>query len=177
MSAEFRQILAEMELLSHGSVTAYNSSGRGESDVVVPQGEAHPPHIEFAARYEQERDDERRRRVLEEARRYLQDWKRRTSPVVDDGSSEDDWIVRDGEGYEAEQVARKFNTTVSRVRKLRMADDRDTEFGLPSRFAPRLAATPDRIRNLADQGCTERQIAFQVGVSKSTVRRALGKAA
>jgi hypothetical protein len=177
MDREIRQVCAELELLSHGKTVSYNSSGRGESDAVVPQGEASPPHLEYKARWTDAPDDHHRQRVLDEARQYLRAWKKREEPAEGDGSTEDDWIVRDGEGYEAEQVARKFNTTVSRVRKLRMADDRDTEFGLPTRFAPRQAATPERIQNLADQGCTERQIAFQAGVSKTTVRRALGKAA
>lgn len=172
---EMRQVCAELELLSHGKVTAYNSSGRGESYAVVPQGEANPPHIEFAARYEQEQDDDRRRRVLEEARRYLQDWKKRATPVEDDGTGEADWIIEDGKGSTPDDVASRFKTTPTRVRKLRKDRGLDTETGFGA--SPVKDNSRERVLNLAGQGCTLRQIEFQTGVSKSKVQRWLKEAA
>jgi hypothetical protein len=166
------QVLAEMALLSYGSTTSWNASGGGDSPG-MPSGDGHPLTEQWLDRWERDPTDQ----TVQAARADLDRVRRRQAPASTDGSTEEHWIIDDGEGFQVEQVARKFNTTPTRVRKLRMAHGRDTEMGLPKEFARVQAATPDRIRNLADRGCTERQIAFQVGVSKSTVRRALGRAA
>lgn len=174
LEGAMRQVLAEMLLISYGKTQAFNASGgKSENPDPRPSGESKPMVDKWRDRWARDPSHE----TLEAARSVLEAWKRRVEPASGDGSTEDDWIVRDGEGFAADQVARKFGCTPTRVRRLRMAADRDTEYGLPKEFARVVAATPDRIRDLADQGCTERQIAFQVSVSKSTVRRALGRAA
>jgi DNA-binding NarL/FixJ family response regulator len=68
---------------------------------------------------------------------------------------------------------------VTYVMKLRRDHEREAQFGLKFSGEPteRVLGASERIVNLASQGCTERQIAFQVGVSKTAVRRALGRAA
>lgn len=169
-----RQVLAEMTLISYGKTQAFDASGgKSENPDPRPSGESKPMVDHWRERFEHERSH----RTLEQAREALDAWKRRATPAPEFTYDEDAEILKTGEGFSVDQVARKFGCTPTRVRKLRMAADRDTEFGLPKEFARVVAATPDRIRDLAAQGCTERQIAFQVSVSKSTVRRALGRAA
>jgi hypothetical protein len=174
--AEFRQVLAEMSLLQYGKTQSFDSSGGKDSDRDPrPSGEAHPMADHYSLVWGYCVSDNDRREVLRAAREELSAWKVRTAPAVSDDSTLEDWVVEDGEGFAVAQVASKFGIAETRVRRIRMRAERESEFGLPLRFAA--VASPERIRNLAAQGCTERQIAFQVGVSKSTVRRALGRAA
>jgi hypothetical protein len=49
---EARQVLAELELISHGKCASYNSSGAGESTAVLPQGESRPPHEYWRHRFQ-----------------------------------------------------------------------------------------------------------------------------
>jgi hypothetical protein len=174
---EYRQVLAEMALLQYGKTQSFNGSGaKSENPDPRPSGEAHPMHEYWAERWTLE-SVTGRGALLTDAREALRAWKVRVAPLETDGSSEDDWIIRDGKGFPPDDVARSFKTTASRVRNLRKAKRLDTETGFPQGDVVALVSDEQRIRNLSSQGCTERQIAFQVGVSKSTVRRALGRAA
>lgn len=174
LEGEMRQILIEMTLVQYGRTQAFGKSSRGERDL-RPGGEAHPlaEHWQF----EWERDPSSDTIAL--ARADLEAW-RKSALIETDDSTLEDWVIEDGEGYAVAQVAGKFGIAEARVRRMRLKRDRETEFGLPLLFASHRESEAEkhvRIRNLAGQGCTERQIAFQVGVGKSTVRRALGKAA
>lgn len=175
LEGAMRAVLVEMTLLSYGRTQAFaSSSGDTERDP-RPAGEAHP----LAERWLDEWHQSPTEDTLLMARAELDAWKR-SVPVETDDSTLEDWVVEDGEGYAVAQVAGKFGLAESRVRRIRMRADRESEFGLPLAFAHHRESEAEkhsRIRNLADRGCTERQIAFQVGVGKSTVRRALGRAA
>jgi hypothetical protein len=166
LESEMRQILAELEMLGHGSVTAWNASGGGQADSRPPSGESNPPHIEYAERFERDRSWE----TVEEARACLREWKRRAAPARETDTSEDDWIIEDGEGYAADEVARRFNTTPARVRLLRSRNGREMEMGLPTsgRAAPKL-------RDLVEQGLTARQIEMLTGTARSTAQDAINR--
>lgn len=175
LEREIRQVLAEMTLIQHGRTQALNATGgRSDNPDPRPQGETQPMHEEWAARWARDPSE----RTVEAARAELNAWRVRQVPADGDGTGEDDWILKDGEGFEAGAVARQFNTTPTRVRKLRLANERESEFGLKTRFAVR--AEPDareRVLNLAAQGCTLRQIEMQTGRPRETVRRWLKEAA
>jgi hypothetical protein len=167
-----RQVLAEMTMLSYGSTTSWNHSG-GSEGPGRPSGDSHPLAEHWRAEWERDPSWG----TVERAREALAQVKRRDAPVVTDDSTLEDWIVSDGEGYAVAQVAGKFGIAQSRVRRIRLKAGRESEFGARVDARPVRDTSSERIRNLASQGCTERQIAFQVGVGKSTVRRALGRAA
>lgn len=174
---EMRQLLARMSLLQYGKTASLNSNGgRSENPDPRPQGESWTLQDHWTAEWAKRPTHE----TVEAARGELDAWLKRTTPADDDGTAFEDWVVDDGEGYAVAQVASKFGIAGSRVRRIRLKAGRESEFGLPLQFAQHRdtsVSKEQRIRNLADQGCTERQIAFQVSVSKSTVRRALGRAA
>jgi hypothetical protein len=172
---EMRQLLAEMTLLSYGTVQSWNASGGSESPG-RPGGEAWPLADKWHAEFQRNPS----RETLDAARAELVAWKRRAAPAEGDGSTEDDWVLRDGEGFSAEQVARKFNRTPSMVRRLRLANGRESEFGLSASLPRGRERVPDaraRVVNLAGQGCTLKQIELQTGVPRETVRRWMKEAA
>lgn len=172
---EFRQVLAEMELLSHGKTQSFNATARGENDNPVPYGEATPPHEGFAVDWQRCETDQDRQATLGEAKEFLESWKGRNRAQGDHEWDESAWILADGEGFDASEVAKRFNTTPSRVRKIRIAADRDSEYGLST--VPAELDKETRVLNLASKGCTVRQIALQTGVPKSTVDRLLRRRA
>jgi hypothetical protein len=179
MTREARQVLAELELISHGKCASYNSSGAGESTAVLPQGESRPPHEywrhQFAAATERELPG-----LVREARKELEAWRVRQAPVTDTWD-ESDAILKEGQGHAADVVARRFQRTTTYVRKLRLSEGRESEFGLPIESEPTRAETKaidrERVSNLASRGCTLRQIKMQTGVPTETVRRWLREAA
>lgn len=175
LEREMRQLICEMTLIQYGSTQSWNKSGGGSESPGRPSGESCP----LAVRWREEWERWPTRDTIDMARAELDAWKRSARVETDDSSLED-WVVEDGEGFAVAQVASKFGLADARVRRIRLKADRESEFGLPLVFAHHRESAGEkdtRIRNLAGQGCTERQIAFQVGVGKSTVRRALGRAA
>jgi hypothetical protein len=171
LESEMRQVLAELSLLQYGSVQRWNASCGGDG-AGPPAGESRP----LAEVYWLEWLENPTRDTVDMARAELDAWKR-SVPVETDGSTEDDWIIEDGEGLSPAEAALKFKRTPSYVRNLRAENGLSTETGFVRGLESAHASKDERIVNLAAQGCTERQIAFQVGVGKSTVRRALGRAA
>lgn len=175
MNRDARQVLAELELISHGKSASYNSSGAGETTAVLPQGEARPPHEYWRREFEAASPSDLPG-LIRDARSELDAWKRRQAPVAD-AWDERKAILEDGEGFSADVVARRFQRSVTYVMKLRRADDREAEFGMPTRFVQHRDDGRDRVLNLAAQGCTLRQIAMQTGLHKTQVQRMLKQAA
>jgi hypothetical protein len=176
MTRDARQVLAELELISHGKCASYNSSGAGESTAVLPQGESRPPHEYWRGRFNAASTDYELADLVRQARDELEAWRVRQEPA-EDCWNERDAILKDGEGFEASVVARRFARSVTYVMRLRAKDDREAEFGLPTRFAAVKDNSSDRVQNLASQGCTLRQIAMQTGLHKTQVQRMLKAAA
>jgi hypothetical protein len=177
---EVRQLLAELELLSHGSTTAWNPTGGGSAaeDAGIPHGESNPPHLRLRAQYLEQADDAGRERVVEEMRTTLRG---RRGPTADRGAvtgetraEEDARILQSGEGFDVLDVARRFDCTSSRVRRLRLADGRDAERG---HRVDQQAGDDDaqRARRMKAQGMSERQIALALGRHRTTVTRWLKK--
>jgi hypothetical protein len=175
MTREARQVLAELELISHGKCASYNSSGAGESTAVLPQGESRPPHEYWRHRF-QAASERELPGLVREARGELEAIRVRQEPASDTWD-EKAAILEDGEGFEASVVARRFQRSVTYVMKLRRDHEREAEFGLPTQFARPKEDGRDRVLNLASQGCTLRQIAMQTGLHKTQVQRMLKQAA
>jgi hypothetical protein len=171
---EMRAVILAMRMLGGGKTQSFDSSGgKAENPDPRPSGEPSPMADHWVRAWRERPTED----TLEAARAELRAWKVRQAPAEGDGTSEDDWIIRDGEGFSADQVARKFNRTPSMVRRLRLKNGRESEFGLPTDGSKAVDNSRDRVLNLASQGCTLRQIEFQTGVSKSKVQRWLKDAA
>jgi hypothetical protein len=174
---DFRQVLAEMSLLQYGKTQAFDASGgKSENPDPRPSGEAWPLADKWAERWAENPTSD----TLAGARAELQSWKVRQTPVVDTWD-ESDAILKEGQGHAADVVARRFQRTTTYVRKLRLSEGRESEFGLPIENEPTRAETKaidrERVANLAQRGCTLRQIKMQTGVPTETVRRWLREAA
>lgn len=180
MTREARQVLAELELISHGKTAALNSSGAGENPNVLPFGESRPPHEYWRGRFNDASTDYELADLVRQARDELAAWRVRQAPVTDTWD-ESDAILKEGQGHAADVVARRFQRTTTYVRKLRLSEGRESEFGLPIENEPTRAETKaidrERVTNLASRGCTLRQIKMQTGVPTETVRRWLREAA
>jgi hypothetical protein len=168
LEREMRQVLAELALLLNGKTqTFYATGGKSENPDPRPQGESKPPHEYWAQRWAACPDHG----TVLAAREALNAWKRRVVTSEGDGTNENQWLLEDGEGYTADEVARRFNTTPSRVRSLRLADDREMEFGKKihgNRVVP-------RVQDLVEQGMGARAIAMLTGMKRSTAQDAVNK--
>lgn len=178
LDREIRQVLAELELISHGSITAYNSSGGGhaESDRLVPPGESFPPHLFyrglFVDAWESQRD-----LLLAQARTALAALKVRgataAKPLTDREVLERR-IIEEGKGWTAQEVSVSLRCSPLMVRRVRIREELDG-YGREA-----LVLTEDlreRACELLAKGMTERQIELLTGLKKSSIRRLGGKAA
>lgn len=176
---EFRQILAELELLSHGKTQTWNKTAHGTDRDPKPQGESRPPHLEYRDRYERARDDLGRDHVRSEARKTLNEWKGTTATKTKQAKQEPahlrrQEILKKGEGWDASDVARVYRTSVREIIDIRKDAARDPSTG---RVPPAEEDATDQARRLKDNGLNVRQIAAYQGVEPSTVSRRLKKAA
>jgi hypothetical protein len=157
--AHVRALAANLELLSHGGTTAWGASGAGIPDSRPPSGDSRPPHLQFLADWDRRGD-----RVLAHWTGVLNSWKGcgKVRPV---GVSEDEWILKDGEGFSAVDVARRFRCTPTRVRRLRRAAGRHEETGEKGE------TIVDQAKRLRAQRVPVREIAARVGKHPTQVQR------
>jgi hypothetical protein len=180
MPSGFRQILARLELISHGTTQSWSPSHGGEKEVAFPPGESKPPHVRWRERWEKATDEDGRMAAWSGARNELESLTTRHITEVPVESEEQlaKRIVTDGEGWTVEEVAQRMRCTTTFVRRARLKDGRDIGTGMkPEEMIEDLVVKRERARELAERGLTERQIAMHTGLSKTTVRRVLGKAA
>lgn len=175
MDREMRSLLAQLELLSHGKCQSFNASARGEVDDPRPFGEQHPPHEEFRARW-LNAPAGKRPDVLREARTVLEAWQGRNRSQGAQEWDEERWIIEDGEGFEAVEVARRFNTSAERVRKLRLRAGRCGEFGKPY-VEPAEIDRSSRVLFLLGKQMSVRAVAQQLGLHSTQVQRIKQRAA
>lgn len=171
-----RQLLAELELISHGSTQSWNSAGgHGDSEQALPYGESNPPHLWLRALYLEHRSlwvVTLMRDALREAHGQVD-----RSHVVGETREQEDNRILQTKGT-ADEVALRFNCTKTRVRRLRLAKGHDemgykVEVGLPD---VELLPAAEAVR-MAGNGMSERQIAFALGEHRTTVTRWLKRAA
>lgn len=176
---EARQILAKLELISHGSITAYNKSGGPSSEHPGgkrPEGNSNPPHIVYRLKMEARPGD-----IPALIREATQVWETLTGHTAEKRKpitvkTEAELIVEDGKGFTPYEVSLKFRCSETTVRKARLAAGRDTETG----EAQRDIAPPDRLTEairLRKQGASFRTVEERTGISKSTLFDAMKRAA
>lgn len=178
-----RLLLAELELLSHGSTASWNpAGGQGGDDAPAPFGEQRPPHVEMRAAYIAETTPDGQRRVVGRMHAVLREYRGvgvdRSLVVGESRDDEDRRICREGEGFTLDEVALRFRCTPTRVRRARIAEGRDVVFGRrPDSAAAAIEDPAGEARRMKANGMSERQIAFALGQHRTTVSRWLKKAA
>lgn len=184
LEAQFRNVLANLELLMHGKTASFDAptSGSRERDP-RPQGESHPPHLRFRALWVDCGEDVGcRLEVLETAQKTLEGAKKRPKPPEVDGWTREvrfKEILKEGAGWPVQEVAVALNVPASEVREARKLADLNPETGLAfreilDRSAEERKREAERMRRT---GMKATQIALVLGVHPDTVRRDLGRKA
>jgi hypothetical protein len=168
-----RRILARLELVSHGSVQAWNASGghSGEPDdrivALIARGTERYPHELYREAYNLADTDKDRAMVLEQAAAELKSIIKRAS-AGNATLSFDDLVIEDGQGYSVAMAAHHFNVSSAFIRRVRVRRGRDPEDGRqPVEVVDRAA----RARELRAQGLSTREIALMVGTNLKQVWR------
>lgn len=175
LPTRFRQTLAELELLSHGSTQAWNKSAAPAERDTRPSGESRPPHIEYRYRWLRATNDLAREMVESEAKQELKRWKTKAPPPKPEPEHlRNQDIIRRGEGWQAGEVAVAFRLTVRQVMEIRESHGKDPSTGRP---AVKDEDPAEQARRLHAQGLSVRQIADYQDATKSTVHRRLKDAA
>jgi hypothetical protein len=205
LDRQMRGVLAQLATVSHVSAAGYQPSGRsgatssrdlsgGDLGADVFARRYGPPFHEPTKRWPGAQDNDHRAVVLRAARDELDHVRGRgsavTRPTGETAADRDHRIVhgyvdhRTGirenfEGWPPEDVAMNTGTTAARVRKIRLRAGRDPENGTELAVAAELPAAERRrrARELAAAGSTLTQISHQLGASRSTIERDLGKRA
>lgn len=112
LDREIRQVLAELELISHGTTASYNPGG-GHNDPLYPPGEMLPPHLDYRRRYQRCWTDYQRRNVIDAARKELDRIKRTPAKPVLPFKQR---ILTEWEGHGDTEVAQVTNTPRSTIR-------------------------------------------------------------
>lgn len=165
LDERMRQVLAELELVSHGTTAKWNTAGGGENDALLPPGEPDPPHLFYRDRYQVAEGDDQRTRVLDAAIEALEGHRKsRRIEVQEETASEFNRRARRliADGWTVEEVALHTRSTPTRVRRALAAKDDESD-GV--------------IHRLHAEGRSVRYIAMRTGIAKSTVHRILRQAA
>lgn len=173
LTRDIRQVLAELELISHGTITNYNPSmSIGEKADPRPPGGSGAEHIFWRHRYEQASTDDGRRKVIREAREELDKLRRQEPSTRSAGETtleRNVRIVKEGEGFSARQVAIHFNCGERDVRKARMAAGREPELGKQVSSRPQEKA--EKARELIGQGVSTREASRILEVGQTQIMR------
>lgn len=169
-----RLLLAELELISHGSTQSWNSAGgsHSESTAVLPYGESAPPHLVLRDLYIAQTTDHGRRTIVTRMRTALREARGRVDRshvVYETREQEDARIVKQGEGFTDHEVAFRFNCTPSRVRRARLAAGVNPETGKPALPAHEAADQRTEAQRMKADGMSVRQIAMVLGRPPATV--------
>lgn len=177
MTKEFRQVLAELELLSHGSVQAWNKTAPGVDRNPRPHGETLPPHEEFAIDWWCAGSADARVDVLEAARRYLKEWKghKRSAPTKVRTQAEIDREMRSFTGWTPREIAKRTGNVVTEgmVMKWRRAHAVDPSTG----YQVKVESKREQVVRLNSDGMKAAEIATITGTTRQAVSQMLKRAA
>lgn len=169
LDQQMRQVLAELELVSHGSTASWDTSGGhaapghrilAETNQAVPD----PPHVHYRDVYSRCATDDLRTAVLDRAKAELQQIRVRqaANTITEETTAELDARIVElrRQKWTVKEIALHIRCTETRVRNATVT------------------VTTVEIRELAQQdGMTIRSIAMRTGLSKSDVQRRLKPAA
>lgn len=189
VETQMRQVLLELSMTAGGRTTSYNSrgtSGAPDWALVDDKGRARlghgdAPALTFAELWDAAADDDARADVLKAARAELDNIRRRVAPTVvapETREQLEERIVREGAGWDAQDVAVALRTSVSLVRAARRAAGLDAQTGRPQldgRALTREERNAEALR-LAGLGRSAFQIATALGVPRSSIRYVLARA-
>jgi hypothetical protein len=172
LAREARQLLAELAMVSCGSITSYSpmsTSGGGPRDPST--GDQWPAHHELLHRLAEAVSATDVRDALNWGRHELAALRRAPQNAKVTGESEAERakrIVKEGEGWGMHDVANTLNVPVGEVRRARVAHQRDPIDGRSIRptIAPR-----DRARSMHERGVSTREIARLLGKHQTQVVR------
>lgn len=164
------RLVVAYQMLGYGSTIRYGSR-RSADAPILPGGEGSPPLDHWLDLWLGASTSSERRLVVQAARSELQSWKRRSDPPPEGETGEEmiERLIRDGEGWRAEDVALAFRCTPRMVRRWRVERDRNPETGRPD-------GTLAQAQDLIAQGMTLRQAAMLTGIPKSTIHDSLERA-
>lgn len=191
LEARMRQVLLELSMTSNGRTTSWDASGGGTVDHYLVddrgRGKLTPgdaPQLRYAMRWEHARDDVDRQALIDEAQQELEQITRsRATPPTEWETAEQlaKRIVRDGAGFSKREVAIAMRTSEKSVAAARTAAGVDEDLGHPIAAIDAKQLPIDRRRHrvleLDARGVSISGIARALGVSRSTVRRYLGRKA
>jgi DNA-directed RNA polymerase specialized sigma24 family protein len=180
---EMRQVLAELELLSHGSTQSFAAAPGAGSDKSYgrPPGDEHPPHLHWRNQWKRASDEDRRSEVLRHAKADLAAHRKgdmsRVQVMVESRDELEKRVVREGKGWSVQETALHCRVTPTFVRKARLRAAADAAVDAQDELATVPVDKRERCLHLAAGGHTERGIAMLTKLPKSTVRRLIGRAA
>jgi len=162
-----RQVLAELELCSHGTTSSYQpvATKSGASSKIPPSADG--PHIRYKKQLLEAEGPVERGMILRYAEEELRDHRRRVAPHVENTETSAQLdrriCIKLSEGWTVTEIALSCRVTPTRVRQA---------------AASGKATKEERsIRVLAEQGHSVRFIAMRLQIPKSTVHDALRRAA
>ena len=165
------RLVIAYQLLGYGTTIRYGQR-RSADGGVLPGGEGNPPLEHWLHEWVIASSSYERRLIVQAARSELAAWKRRPDPPPEGETGEQmiERLIREGEGWEASDVALAFRCTPSLVRRWRTEHDRNPDTG-------RLEGSIEHAKDLIEQGLTLRQVAMITGIPKSTIHDHLDRAA
>ena len=184
IEVRFARLLVEMETVSFGAVKSFKPTSTGGKEpptvqMYGPNRDTWPLHLKWREIWAVT-SEAGKPEVFRVAREELETWKARKAPLPRRVSSEEDWIILDGEGHPPADVARKFRTSERAVRRLRAERDRDPETGSFVGDAPRVVEARDResrVLLLHARGLSTREIVQEMdGIQQTQVMRILARA-
>ncbi len=148
----------------------------------LEHGPLHIPHLDYRRWYDRAATEQKRDAIIHAAEDEYRQTTGRTEDAPKKRESLGDMelikrrILDEGDGWAIQDVDQRIKCGRPLIRKVRIADGRDPEFG--KKIVVEIPADKlEHARRLIAQGMTERQVEMATGLSKSSVRRAAGKAA
>jgi len=184
LEREMRRVLLDLEMTSNGKTASFDASGGGAFGSKPPVSggcdlRTDPPHVYWRRRWNEADSDSRRRELLQRAQEELRAIRKAPPPRPEETEAKRvERLLKDGEGWTAEETALAFRMTPSAVRKIRLGHGRDPERGLDEPMKPMKDGTPEERRRRArilmgEHRLSLRNAALVMGVSHETVRRDL----